>query len=305
MASPSEESQDAITEEEMQGTTLVPASPTTSIPPKPNACKYTPLPDFPLIMNTVVTLPVTELMRHKFSNSTTTPPKPPHNKPAYFHGRDRLGAYTHDPASFPPSAVIFYNDFAVAVNDLYPKSSVHTLLLPRPKRNLLHPIEAFEDADFLASTRAESNKLRALVAKELRRRYGKLSKKDQARKRVLNGEVEVPKGEGLPKGREWESEVMMGIHAHPSMSHLHVHVLSVDRYSECSKNRAHYNSFTTPFFIPLDAFPLNKDDPRRHPGEAGYLKSELKCWRCGANFGKSFASLKEHLAVEFEAWKRE
>lgn len=244
-------------------------------------------------------------MSSTFRSSTTTPPKPPHRKPLVFSGRDRLGAYSQDPASFPPSAVIFYNDFAVAINDLYPKSSVHTLLLPRPERNLLHPIEAFEDATFLASTRADCNKLRVLVAKELRRRYGKLSKLEQERERVLNGEVELSEGEELPPGRDWESEVMVGIHAHPSMSHLHVHVLSVDRYSECSKNRSHYNSFTTPFFIPLDAFPLDEDDPRRHPGEAGYLKSDLRCWRCGENFGRSFSSLKVHLAEEFEAWKRE
>ena len=253
----------------------------------------------------LLTSPVTELMRHKFRNSTTTPPNPPHKKSAVFEGRGRLGAYTHDPAAFPPSAVIFYNHFAVAVNDIYPKSSVHTLLLPRPDRNLLHPIEAFEDTAFLAATRAESKKLRALVAKELRRRYGKLSKLEQARERALNGEVEVPEGEELPPGRDWESEVMVGIHAHPSMSHLHVHVLSVDRYSECLKTKAHYNSFTTPFFIPLDAFPLDKDDPRRHPGEGGFLKSDLKCWRCGAEFGRGLSRLKQHLAVEFEAWKRE
>ncbi|KFY28107.1 hypothetical protein V493_03113 [Pseudogymnoascus sp. VKM F-4281 (FW-2241)] len=283
MASPREETQDAITEEEIQGTIVPPVS-STSIHPNRNA--------------------FTELMRHKSRKTTAIPPKSPNEKPVVFHGRNGLGAYTHDPAAFPPSDVIFYNDFAVAVNDLYPKSSVHTLLLPRSERKLLHPFDAFEDAAFLAATIAESEKLRSLVAKELRRRYGKLSKLDQARERVLNGEVELPEGEKLPKGRDWEREVMMGIHAHPSMSHLHVHVLSVDRYSECSKNRAHYNSFSTPFFIPLDAFPLRADDPRRDPGKGGYLSRDLKCWRCGADFGRSFVRLKEHLAEEFEAWKR-
>ncbi|KFY48681.1 hypothetical protein V495_01100 [Pseudogymnoascus sp. VKM F-4514 (FW-929)] len=286
MASPTEEeTQDAITQEEIHGIIVPPASFTTSTHPNRNA--------------------FTELMRHKSRKSTAIPPSSAHEKPVVFQGRLGLGAYTHSPAAFPPSDVIFYNDIAVAVNDLYPKSSVHTLLLPRSERNLLHPVDAFEDAAFLAATVAESEKLRALVAKELRRRYGKVSKLDQARERVLNGEVELPEGEELPKGRDWESEVMMGIHAHPSMSHLHVHVLSVDRYSECLKNRAHYNSFTTPFFIPLDAFPLAQDDPRRDPAEAGYLSQDLKCWRCGAGFGRSFARLKEHLAVEFEAWKRE
>lgn len=303
MASPGEETQDAITEEEIQGTIVPPAS-STSIHPNRNACNIFSHQTSPSLTKPLLTSLVTELMHHKSRKTTTVPPTSPHEKPVVFAGRLGLGAYTHNPAAFPPSDVIFYNDVAVAVNDLYPKSSVHTLLLPRSERNLLHPFDAFEDAAFLAATIAETEKLRALVAKELRRRYGKLSKLDQARERVLNGEFEVAEGEELPKGRDWESEVMMGIHAHPSMSHLHVHVLSVDRYSESMKNRAHYNSFTTPFFVPLDAFPLGADDPRRDPGEAGYLSQDLKCWRCGAGFGRSFARLKEHLAVEFEAWKR-
>jgi aprataxin len=89
------------------------------------------------------------------------------------------------------------------------------------------------------------------------------------------------------------------------MNHLHVHVMSADRYSECMKHRKHYNSFATPFFVELDAFPLAEDDPRRHPERQGYLNSDLKCWRCGEKFGNKFARLKEHLAVEFELWKRE
>jgi aprataxin len=115
----------------------------------------------------------------------------------------------------------------------------------------------------------------------------------------------IPAGDDLPPGRDWEKDVMVGIHAHPSMSHLHVHVLSVDRFSECMKHRKHYNSFATPFFVPLEDFPLAQDDPRRHPGREGYLNSDLKCWRCGRNFGGAFKTLDEHLKEEFEKWKAE
>jgi aprataxin len=71
------------------------------------------------------------------------------------------------------------------------------------------------------------------------------------------------------------------------------------------KHRKHYNSFATEFFIPIEDFPLAKDDPRRHPSKAGYLDEDMKCWRCGRNFGNKFARLKEHLADEFDAWKKE
>lgn len=248
---------------------------------------------------------VVELMYPTSKKSTTVPTKGPREKPIIFQGRDGLGAYSYDPAAFPPSRVITYNDSYVVVNDLYPKSSVHALLLPRSPKNLLHPFEAFEDADLLAATITEANKLRALVAGELRRRYGKFSKQEQARERALNGEVEIPEGGELPPGRDWEKEVMVGIHAHPSMNHVHVHVLSVDRHSEYLRSRSHYNSFSTPFLVPLDAFPLSKDDPRRHPGREGYLNRDLKCWRCEKEFGRSFVNLREHLALEFEEWKRE
>lgn len=88
-------------------------------------------------------------------------------------------------------------------------------------------------------------------------------------------------------------------------SHLHIHVISTDRYSAFLKHRKHYNSFATPFFVELDAFPLAQDDKRRYPGKENYLGSDLKCWRCGHNFGRQFARLKEHLAIEFEKWKKQ
>jgi aprataxin len=223
-----------------------------------------------------------------------------------FDRRDELGQYINDPTKSGPSQVIFFDDDFVGINDLYPKSSVHCLLLPRSApHQRMHPFEAFEDAKFLALVRENAAKLKSMVAKELQRKYARFSAQEQAREAVLNGAVELEGGEDLPSGRDWEQEVRVGVHAHPSMNHLHIHVLSVDRFSEKLRHKKHYNSFATPFFVDLDAFPLSADDERRHPGKNGYLNSNLKCWRCGADFRTRFASLKEHLAVEFEEWKRE
>jgi aprataxin len=86
------------------------------------------------------------------------------------------------------------------------------------------------------------------------------------------------------------------------MNHLHIHVLSVDHVSECLKAAGHYNSFTTGFFVPLDAFPLAEDDPRRAKRGLG---ENLICWRCGSDFKRKFVELKGHLEEEFEMWKRE
>lgn len=258
---------------------------------------------------TNVSPPVSELMAKKPKPAIPTPSssssRPSHGHKA-FPDRMGLGAYLEDPASYPASRVIYHNDNFVAINDKFPKATVHTLLLPRSSaHNLKHPFDAFEDAAFLALVRAEAATLRKLVAGELQRKLGVYSKGDARRQAVLNGEVEGDDGGILPSGRDWEAEVRCGVHAVPSMSHLHVHVFSRDMHSECMKHRKHYNSFNTPFLVDLDDLPLAADDPRRNTREEAYLKWDFKCWRCSRDFGNQFKKLKEHLDDEFEQWKRE
>ncbi|KIH86957.1 histidine triad nucleotide-binding protein [Sporothrix brasiliensis 5110] len=293
-----------------------------------------------------------------------------------FQSREALGMYIDNPGAYmgsktyassdPKTAlsvagqVIYYSDNFVAIHDKFPKASVHCLLLPRdPRFYQQHPVFLLSRRDdigkaFLHAIRAEAEKLRAIVAAELRRRFGKFSAADALREAVLRGEADAPGGgdspsQQLPAGRDWSKDVVVGVHARPSMSHLHVHVFSRDMHSEKVRHRKHYNSFTTPFLVPLDEFPLAADDPRQphdarmfgsgaYPGtgeDAGdvndsgedsggemdvdsrgavsrpphhhlnYLQSDMRCWRCGKNFGNRFQELKRHLDVEFEAWKRE
>ena len=226
-----------------------------------------------------------------------------------FKGRDGLGAYIADPAAFPTSQVIYYNDDFVAIRDLFPKSSVHCLLLPR---HLPPDVEMFDaaraDPAFLAAAQAEAAKLKALVAKELERKFGGQSRSSALRQRVLNGEEEGVEGRNdggqLPPGRDWGKEVKVGLHSNPSMSHCHIHVLSRDMSSGCLKHKKHYNSFNTEFFVDLADFPLDEAAAwaRKH---SDWSSRDLVCWRCGKNFTNKFLQLKEHLAEEFEAWKRE
>ena len=242
----------------------------------------------------------------KIPPSDTSPSDPA--RTTTFLGRDGLGAYISSPASFPASRVIYHDEKWVVINDLFPKSSVHILLLPRdPRKQLLHPFDAFMDLDFLREVQTEVQKLRGLAAKELSRRYGKFSASDQKRQRAIDALDGDSDGESrhLPIGRDWSQSVISGIHAGPSMNHLHIHILSVDRHSECLKHRKHYNSFSTPFLIDVGDFPLDKLDRRRHPGREGYMEYDLKCWRCGKFFGNKFLNLKQHIDEEFEEWKKE
>jgi aprataxin len=219
---------------------------------------------------------------------------------AFSKSRDALGAYIESPESYPAS-VIYHTDDFVAIYDRYPKSSLHLLLLSRnPSKGRMHPFDAFEDPDFLHKVRVEVKKLRVLAARELQRRYGKYSVQERPRQEAMDRD---PPSEELPPGRDWEREIMSGIHACPSMNHLHIHVLSVDRYSDFLKHKKHYNSFATQFFIDIDDFPLARNDVRRSPGKEGYLKEDLICWRCGKNFESKLQALKSHLEKEFQEWK--
>ena len=220
-----------------------------------------------------------------------------------FFGRDGLAAYTVDPASFPSSRVLYYNDKFVVINDLFPKATVHLLILPRdPSKNSLRAQEAFEDAEFLADCRAEEKKVRAIVASELQRTLGAHSASDQERREaMLDLDVDDPSSK-LPDGRDWDREILSGTHANPSMNHLHIHVLSRDLRSGCLKDRNHYQSFTTNFLIRMEEFPLAEDDRRRL---YGHFPADMLCWRCGYNFGNKMAALKRHLEDEFAEWRAE
>lgn len=234
------------------------------------------------------------------SPSSTTKSQPTRDH----HARNALGLYITSPASFPsPARVVSYDENFVTIHDAYPKSSVHLLLIPRDmSKTLLHPFDAFSDLAFLKLVRSQVDGFKKMVASELRRRYGHKSKSDAVRQAALS-EQDISRE--LPDGRDWKASIITGVHAQPSMNHLHVHILSVDRVSECLRHRKHYNSFTTPFFVPIEDFPLDKDDVRRQPSKEGYLEQDLICWRCGKDFGRKFKQLKSHLEEEFENFVQE
>lgn len=196
--------------------------------------------------------------------------------------RNGLDEYLHDPAKHP--SVLSYNDDFVVIKDLYPKATVHLLILPRdPVKQNQHPSEAFEDAAFFDKLKSEASKWRALAGKELARKL-------------------CPPATSIPD-RKWEDEIKVGIHSVPSMHHLHVHVISRDMHSPSLKHKKHYNSFNTPFFVGLEEFPLTEEEATARKRD--WHKGDMICWRCERNFENKFTALKQHLETEFEEWKAE
>jgi len=147
--------------------------------------------------------------------------------------RDALAPYIISPSDHPPSIILKQTPTSVFIRDAFPKALVHALLLPRdPEKTLLHPFEAFKDEGFLARIRTDAEELKGLVAKELRRK--------------ICGSGTAAGGEGV----DWGAEVRVGVHAGPSMNHLHVHVISREGFSDRVKKRVHYSALPhTPLLV--------------------------------------------------------
>jgi len=212
-------------------------------------------------------------------DKTSTPPRS--RILGQFDPRNGLEEYLRNPDH---PRVIGYNEDFLVIKDLYPKATVHLLILPRDEsKQHQHPCEAFEDGEFFSKVKNEAAKWRSIAAKELARTL-------------------CPSTELIPD-RDWELEVKTGIHMNPSMNHLHIHVISRDMHSPFLRHRKHYNSFTTPFFTELDEFPLTEEE--QYSKKLDWHLRDMICWRCRMNFGNRFKALKEHLDQEFEDWRAE
>ncbi|XP_072318622.1 aprataxin [Eucyclogobius newberryi] len=93
----------------------------------------------------------------------------------------------------------------------------------------------------------------------------------------------------------------MGYHAIPSMSHVHLHVISQDFDSPCLKNKKHWNSFTTDYFVEskdvLQMLESNGGVSVKE-GTSELLKLPLRCHICQKELS-TIPALKEHLKTHF------
>lgn len=226
--------------------------------------------------------------------------------------RDGLIVYIEHPERNPDGRVVEYDDDFVVIRDKFPKASVHLLILPRdPSLYFRHPLELLSnDPAFLSKIQTYVSRLTDLAASELRRQYGADSASDAPYQSALEAMMSSPdppspsaRAALLPPGRDWRADVVAGVHTHPSMNHLHIHILSREQHSPWVKHKKHYLSFNTSFLVQLHEFPLEEGSVRFHPGK--WPNWDMTCWRCGQNFGNQFKKLKAHLEEEFETWKRE
>jgi aprataxin len=126
------------------------------------------------------------------------------------HWKSALINYVRNPNH---ENVIFKNQQFLIIKDCYPKAESHFLILPRTTR--INSIEELSTSDI------------ELVESMLA---------------LANEEI-------VSKNVDQNLIFKTGFHSVPSMDLLHLHVISQDFCSPFLKNKRHYLSFTTAFFL--------------------------------------------------------
>ncbi|KAM4604299.1 aprataxin [Polymixia lowei] len=159
-----------------------------------------------------------------------------------------------------PKMQVYKDEKVVVIKDKYPKARYHWLVLP------------WESIPNLKALRGEHcNLLRHM-------------------QQIADKMVHQCPDEGLISFRK-------GYHAIPSMSHVHLHVISQDFDSPCLKNKKHWNSFTTDYFIDSqDVIEMLEKSGRVTVKDdtTELLKLPLRCHVCRKEL-PTIPSLKEHL----------
>ncbi|XP_031132918.1 aprataxin isoform X1 [Sander lucioperca] len=163
-----------------------------------------------------------------------------------------------------PKMQVYKDDKVVVIKDKYPKARYHWLVLPWQTISSL---------------------------KALRREHCDLVKHMQ---KVADQMVQQCPDASLLRFRT-------GYHAIPSMSHVHLHVISQDFDSPCLKNKKHWNSFTTDYFMESHSVIQMLETNGRvtvKEGTGELLKLPLCCHMCHKELS-TIPALKEHLKSHF------
>ncbi|XP_060915093.1 aprataxin isoform X2 [Labrus mixtus] len=163
-----------------------------------------------------------------------------------------------------PKMQVYKDDKVVVIKDKYPKARYHWLVLPWQTISSLKVLRG-EHTDLLKHMQQVAEQMVQQCPHKSSLRFRK------------------------------------GYHAIPSMSHVHLHVISQDFDSPCLKNKKHWNSFTTDYFIEShDVIQMLETDGKVAvtEGTSELLKLPLRCHMCRKEL-PTIPALKEHLKSHF------
>lgn len=200
-----------------------------------------------------------------------------------------LQPYVRSPDQFGADEVVFFDDEVVIIRDKFAKSVCHLLVLPRDRTlSSSHPTTAL--------TYEVKDRLERYIAKAQDYAFQYFTERF---KPVKLEPYFTTKESFIDKELFIDGFVQVGVHSVPSMANLHVHVMTKDLNSTRLKNKKHYNSFTTEFFVEWKSLPLDQV-PNVKTTENRWLKDhDLVCHYCERNFTNKFSKLKQHLTDEF------
>ncbi|XP_077201597.1 aprataxin isoform X2 [Paroedura picta] len=159
-----------------------------------------------------------------------------------------------------PNMQVYKDERVVVIKDKYPKARYHWLVLPWQSISSLKAVTR-EHLELLEHLHATGERM----------------------------VQQCPEKETL--------RFRLGYHAIPSMSHLHLHVISQEFDSPWLKNKKHWNSFTTEYFMDSqDVIGMIKKKGRMtvNSQASESLKAPLRCHVCKQQ-QSTIPQLKEHL----------
>lgn len=230
--------------------------------------------------------------------------------------RNIFQRYIDDPETCQ-ELLLYDDDNVLIIKDAFPKALRHYLIIPKSRdKTRIHPLRVFQDdPKFYTMVQKYVQKTKKLIVEDL----------------LESCLLRFDKGDSLAR-QEFENRfVKAGVHSLPSLNNLHIHVITQDFYSPRLKNKKHYNSFTTEFFVKFESLkPVeiewgsqylrendtssteNSDDEESGPTvEPSFRnidsdklrdiisKQPMRCTYCASSFGNKFAQLKVHLQQEF------
>ncbi len=161
-----------------------------------------------------------------------------------------------------PEKTVKEDDKCVVIKDAYPKARHHYLVLPKENISSLRILN-----------RSHVSLLKHMLM--VGRAY------------VQELKEESPK-----------AKFQLGYHAIPSMTRLHMHIVSQDFDSPCLKNKKHWNSFTTEFFLDAEEIIEGLETNGKVVIDKGecedMLKRPLKCHVCDYT-PSNMPKLKSHI----------
>ncbi|KAF9567504.1 hypothetical protein CPC08DRAFT_809310 [Agrocybe pediades] len=213
------------------------------------------------------------------------------------------------PEEFPPGVIYKYSRKTYTFRHPFPKAIFHYILLPR--------IDGYDK--WLAFPNIKSDlfaDLRALLAYTTQKEGIQVLTvvKRDADEMVKDVEQQMIEQFGF----KWD--VLVGFNTYPTISHMHLHIMSADLVSErWMKYKKHYNLFNprVGIFRFLDEFlpwlDLSPEEYKKKIVSFGdelvqdYLKlvneSPLTCFRCGATM-RTMPALNKHLKAEWDELRR-